>query len=268
MTLSSPARVGHNMLNPAPAVCIGDLPDAVLERCLVLACSSLKQRCEGQVELSLRSGPLIAVLNTAASLLNAAAHPPLPPTPPLPLHRLRLVLVCRRFAAAVCSPQLLRDVDAGQLGKVRALRAFTGWLLRHSAHVQRLNFSCYFNPCLSAVEEASTAATVYACLEAVGRGGQLTELGIGRPPGTGWLAAMPSLRQLAIAAEGYARLQLSAAISGLTALSRLHLDGETSCEAGMQLPASITQVHLSRSGSLRPSGSQHLFEQASRVAPA
>ena len=141
--------------------------------------------------------------------------------------------MCKRFAAAASSPELLRDVDV----RVSAALPPLAWLTRHCQHVRQLHLDC----------NRADAGDVAACLSAVGAAGQLTDLTLTSPPtcAVEWLAAMPSLRQLGLCVEDWSPyLLLSQAISGLTALDSLRLGGNVRWEEGLCLPASITRLYI------------------------
>ena len=154
----------------------------------------------------------------------------------------------KRFAAAACSPELLQEVDADELSSVAALRSFAFWLLRHRQHVRRL-------ACTITDQEQLEAATATAsCLTAAGAAGQLERLELYSSFGsTEWLLAMRSLRQLRLVDIAGAVLRISPAISSLTALRLLELDGDpVKWCAGAALPTSITWLELADNAAAMP----------------
>lgn len=192
----------------------------------------------------------------AAAVAAAAAHR-LPP-PLTAACRQRAALVCKRFAAAACTPELLRDVDASKIESLTALRSLAAWLLRHGPHVR--HFSCRF-PGEDEGIELATAVT--SCLVAAGAPRQLHELAVvGNIRSTEWLPAMQSLERLRLLDTEAEPLQVSPTVSMLTALCSLELEGRPILlDAAARLPPSITRLRLCDSG-----GSMPL--QASRVAAA
>ena len=116
--------------------------------------------------------------------------------------RLEAALACRRFAAAACDPELLREVDAGQLEGLWALRSLAAWLVRHGRHVRRLSLACYAEHLL-----ADCAAALASCLVAADAAGKLEQVKVsGRVGSTEWVAALRSLQHLQRA--GYRRRTL------------------------------------------------------------
>ena len=101
---------------------------------------------------------------------------PLPPTTVAAAHRRPcrqcLALVSKRFAAAVCSPELLREADVGLAGGRRALRSLTAWLAHHGQHVQQL--------CIIALgeelQDSDGVTAIASCLATAGAAGQLERL--------------------------------------------------------------------------------------------
>lgn len=184
-----------------------------------------------------RRGGLRGCCRRRSPLLTACCPPSLP-------HRLGpAALVCTRFAAAACSPELLRDLDLGTVNGLPAVRSLTAWLGRHSQQLRRLKLSCW-----------SEADAVASCLAAAGAAGQLVELDDGSHiASTEWLGAMSSLRRLTLnAIRGVGEeLPISPAISALTALESLHLVGcGVSFQPGARLPACITRIKLENLGAL------------------
>lgn len=235
---------------------INDLPDGVLER--FLSFLSSKERC---AELGCCGGahdPYVAVTAMAASMFTAAAPPP--PLSRLP-RRQRAALVCKHFAAASCSPELLRDVDAGEVKGVAAVQSLAAWLLRHGGHVRQVQLSATPRDRGNSAELSAVEAALDSCLEAAAAAGQLVRLAAGSMvTSTGWLGGLPSLRELDLVSYAWSSpLCLTAAISVLTALGSLRLDGHVMVEGGLRLPPSITQLSLSDRRSPR------MPEQASRV---
>lgn len=173
-----------------------------------------------------------------------------------------VALVSRRFAAAACSPELLREVEVWSLDTLPLLRSFLAWLLRHGHHVRRLSMDC--DPEEEGEEEDEeeiAAAAIAACMPAVGAAGQLQQLELHAPGGTAWLAAMPSLRRLQLYSWQWdAPLTISPSISALTNLESLTAEGSnTEFADSVQLPPSITHLHLSISKTA------DLAQQASRL---
>lgn len=177
---------------------------------------------------------------------------PLPP--PLPLrHGYRLLsyccrlgpasLACKRFAAAACSPELLRQMDVGELPHLPAVRSLTAFLARHGQHLQRLTLSCQDDTGEGTAAAAAAAAT---CLSIAGAGGQLTDLDAsGCICSSDWLAVMPLLRRLALQTWlAGSDLHVSQAIGALTALSVLELGGDLNIPASTCLPRSLERLTL------------------------
>ena len=183
-----------------------------------------------------------AVDDATAALAIAAASRLCPSLPSGPVHCRQLAaLVCKRFAAAACSPELLREVQLLVCDDVPVLWSLAAWLARHGRHVRKL--------CLKDEEDldedcGSMVSAVATCLATVGAAGQLVELEVVmcRPVHTEWLAAARSLQRLSL--HGFP-LHISPAIAGLTALQSLQLKGELQFAASARLPASVTRLVLS-----------------------
>ncbi len=144
-----------------------------------------------------------------------------------------------RFAAAACSPELVREVTISRID-VPILRFLAAWLVRHGRHVRTLRL---WDDHSFPEDEASaiTASAMATCLMAACGTGQLVELEVGMnlAAHTEWLAAARWLRHLRLFAVP---LHVSPAIAGLTALQSLELWGELEVEAGVQLPPSVTRL--------------------------
>lgn len=202
-------------------------------------------------------------------MLAAAAYGRLSPTAAAAAHPLRcrlpaacrlvpVSLVCKRFAAAARSPDLLRDLDVA-VTSLAALRSFTGFLEKHGQLLERLTLICLFGEG-EEQDEVSAGAAVAACLAVAGAGGQLTELSArGSIHTTEWLPAMPSLRRLVLDQLHRSPLRICPAISTLTALRSLELQGPMSFQASTRLPASIESLYL------RLDNADDLPEQASAM---
>ncbi len=149
--------------------------------------------------------------------------------------------------AAACDPELLREVDAGQLDGLWALRSLAAWLVRHGRHVRRLSLACYAEEHLP----ADCAAALASCLVAAGAAGKLEQMKVsGRVGSTEWVAALPSLQHLSVRDTAGEQLRVSPALSGLTALRSLALGGyPVSLAARARLPAGITWLDLLGDGS-------------------
>ncbi len=156
--------------------------------------------------------------------------------------RQRAALVCKRFAAAACSPELLREVEPQLhlLNDVAVLRSLAAWLARHGRHVRKL--SILFDADFREVRE-SKASAFATCLATAVATGQLVELkaGMYTTVHTEWLAAARSVQRLTL--QGFP-LHIAPAISRLLALQSLQLKGEPQFAAGAQLPASISRLVL------------------------
>ena len=150
--------------------------------------------------------------------------------------------MCKRFAAAACNPELLRDVKPHvDDDDVPVLLSLAAWLARHGRHVRKLSLV----DCAAFGAVGSSMATALAtCLAAVCSAGQLVELeaGMCRTFHTEWLAVARSLQRLSL--DG-CPLHISPAIAGLTALQSLQLNGELQFAAGARLPASISRLVVS-----------------------
>ena len=173
-----------------------------------------------------------------------------------PLRRLGpAALVCKRFAAAACSPELLRDLDLGQVKGPAAVHSLAAWLERHSAHLRRLKLNCCSR---NADEEEPAAAAIPARLAAAVQLVELTYRG-SLPDSTEWLAALCSLRRLELnrgwSDELSQSLQIAPAINGLTALETLRLWGNFSLASGARLPTGLTRLMLS---SLNPADEEEV----------
>lgn len=170
---------------------------------------------------------------------------------PAPSCRQRAALVFKRFAAAACSPELLRDVIVS-LHEVTlsTLHSFTAWLGRHGEHMQRLTARLLCDD----VEDPDWPAALASCLAAAGTAGQLEQLTVaGSISSTEWLAAMRSLRICSITNTGEQALRVSAAISGLTALQWLELGADSvHLLPQIRLPFSISRLELSSGGEYMP----------------
>lgn len=118
------------------------------------------------------------------------------------------------------------------------LRSLTAWLAQHARHVRSL--SCLFGA------SPDIVAAVTSCLAVAGAAGQVEELTVeGSIGSTEWLAALRSLRHLALDDTQGGELCLSPAIGMLTALCSLKLSGDSaSVAADARLPASITRLEL------------------------
>lgn len=171
-----------------------------------------------------------------------------------------MALVSKRFAAAARSPELLQRADAGHVQGAVAVRSLEAWLARHGGHVRRLQLTASPLSRQDAAEVIATQTALAKCLEAAAAAGQLVRLSAGScVTSTAWLGGMPSLQQLELFGETWVSpLHLSPAISGLTALRSLSLDGHIVTKDGLQLPASITWLRLS------DYRSQHMPGQARR----
>ena len=171
--------------------------------------------------------------------------------------RQRLALVSKRFAAAACSPELLREVDVGVVEGLQAMRSLTAWLARYSQHVRQL--------CIIAVGEelkdSDGVTAIASCVATAGAAGQLEQLELeGSFGSTEWLAAVRSLRHLGIVDSDHGLLPVSPAISGLTVLNSLDLRGELQL-ADTRLPGCITRLVV---GDL----SDEMPQQVSHCEPA
>ena len=154
-------------------------------------------------------------------------------------------LVSKRFAALACSPELLRQLNVRVRG-LDGLASFLAFVSRHGGHVQQLKFSAVRKP---AEATSATAAAATACLAAAGAAGQLTALEVhGIVPATHWLASMRALGSLCLHPFSGIGQPTTAALGMLTALQELQLFGSAaSLEPGVQLPSSITWLHIARS---------------------
>lgn len=147
----------------------------------------------------------------------------------------------KRFAAAACSPELLREAHLLYIQGLGNLHAAAAWLAQHGRHVRKLSFSAR----LAAGEDKSSATSALAaCLAAAGAAGQLAELQMTCSAPTDWLATMRSLRRLSLAGD---KLVVSPAIAQLTALQSLELKsqsglGSMTLQAGVSLPANLTRL--------------------------
>lgn len=213
--------------------------------------------------------------------LSCCCSSPLTPcaASPLPCRLGPVSLVCRRLAAAARNPELLRELDVGELLNLAAVRSFTAFLAApnkfleeadpkpaYGQQLQRLKLSCADG---TAEGKARAAAAVTACLMQAGASGQLTELSAGGCiRGTEWLPAMRSLRRLELTAKSVGTtplritpLRILPAISGLTALGSLELSWyHISFEGGARLPPSITFLVIEDD---YPRNAHDLPEQAS-----
>lgn len=163
------------------------------------------------------------------------------PSTPLLLCRQRTALMSRRFAAAACSPLLLRRVDLPLLDSSSALESLAAWLARHGQHVRSLRYRC--GPAHERFAQGLVSGTA-TCLTAAGAAGQLQDLCVYAALDelhTGWLCTMRSLTRLQLSATP---LSISPAIRGLTALQSLTLVGEVDFKAGARLPTAITRLSV------------------------
>lgn len=229
------------------AASFADLPDEVLVRCLGLL--DLRERCAP------RAAGALVVLNKRCIHLHerCKSRQPRssPPTARRRLCRQRAALVCKRFAAAACSPELLQEVDVGEVKEVAALHSLSAWLARRGRHMQRLLLSAQPHSLPAGPDSFEAALT--GCLHAAASSAaRLVRLTAGRMvTSTGWLAGLPSLQQLELQGSVWSTpLHLSPAISGLAALGSLHLDGMIIIDHGLRLPTTITQLHLASHHSL------------------
>jgi len=147
--------------------------------------------------------------------------------------------VSTRFAAAACSPELVREVTISRID-VPILRFLAAWLVRHGRHVRTLRLWAHpffreDGPC------PTKASAMEPCFMAACGTGHVFELEVGMnlAAHTEWLAAARWLRHLRLFAVP---LHVSPAIAGLTALQSLELWGELEVEAGVQLPPSVTRL--------------------------
>jgi hypothetical protein len=149
-----------------------------------------------------------------------------------------VALVCRRFAAAACAPQLLRNVELPRIRSLGTLLCLGTWLTRHGAHVRQLEFD---GEAAHEEDAGSFSLAVAACLAAVGAAGQLAELSLAVRPTlhSEWLCAMRSLRRLSLA--GWTA-HVSAAIAGLSSLQSLELHGMVELADEAALPTSVTRL--------------------------
>lgn len=154
-----------------------------------------------------------------------------------------LSLVCKQFKAAALL-SIVREANV-VLRTLPAMRSFTSFLAEHGQNLQRLTISSHDG---TAEGEAAAAAATADCLSAAGARGQLSKLrASGSIRSTEWLVAMPSLRRLQLYSQPHSSpLHVSSAISSLTALSELELEGAITFSAGTHLPASIECLALSR----------------------
>ncbi|PRW20972.1 p53-induced death domain-containing 1 isoform X1 [Chlorella sorokiniana] len=158
-------------------------------------------------------------------------------------------LVCKRFAALCCSPQLVRDIQAGYVGGLQKLRSLALWLQRYSPHLRELQFhSQYDNEQDSAYTASYDAldAAMRSCLAAASAAGRLEYLAIERSCfDLEWLPAMPSLRGLDLYYNDDP-LRVSAAINALPALESLWLTSTETItfEGGVSLPTTLTRLWL------------------------
>ncbi len=159
-----------------------------------------------------------------------------------------MVLVSKRFAAAACSPELLRDVFVEEITSLPALRSLTAWLARHGQHARQL--TCQDFEC----DHPAWPAAVAACLTAASAAGQLEELAFEADiRSTEWLAALPLLQYCSVRSNAGAELLVSPAISGLTALRSLELFGcPIVLDPDTRLPTTITKLDLIDSNESMP----------------
>jgi hypothetical protein len=161
--------------------------------------------------------------------------------------RLKVALVCRRFAAAASSPELVRHVQVENEHSIPALNSLAAWLAWHGPHVRSLQLtfsSATFYRAGGGNADGLAWATA-TCLALAGASGQLQQLTFEalRSVHTGWLCTMRSLRRLRLQGN---TVHLSPAVAGLTALQSLELAGSVRLAVGARLPGSITRLLLER----------------------
>ena len=156
----------------------------------------------------------------------------------------------KRFAAAACSPHLLRQVEVEV--SLAGMASFVPWLARHGQHVWCLEFT----PDRSAPdsERAATVKALAKHLPALGAAGQLQELQLWDwSASTGWLAAMQSLRRLTFSTwRALQPLHILAAVGQLTRLEHLHLERAVAFDASVRLPPSITRLAIGDQSATMP----------------
>lgn len=231
---SSRASAAQQAAEAAPAAGIGDLPEGVLVK--VLSSLPLEERC--------------AAWGWAANISpkhwdadwpkQIARHPG--PGPAAAAHAACEHTITSFCPATTCRLGPVRQLDV-RLEDSEALGSFMAWLNDRGEHLQRLTLECSGN---MAEGGAAAAADLAACLSVAGAKGQLVELeATGCISSTRWLVTMRSLRRLVLRAQQQdSPLLVSPAISGLTALTSLCLNGRITFPPGAALPASIQHVTL------------------------
>ena len=249
MAPRSRARAAEAKTASDAAPSIADLPDEALGHCLGFL--EFKERCVACWEASY-------VRRTAScSALGArSACQPLPPTAAAAAaaHRLcrpcrqQLALVSKRFAAAVCSPELLREVDVRP--RLTGMASFVRWLMRHRQHIWQLK--CAPSRKVLGGERGPITEALDSCLPALGAAGQLQELELTDWwGGMEWLASMRSLRRLVFHSRRQQPVS-PAALTGLTRLEELLLLTAARFEPELRLPPSITWLELMRGRAAMP----------------
>ncbi len=152
----------------------------------------------------------------------------------------------KRFAAAACIPELLRQVSFEYGENLAPLQSLAAWLARHGQHVRTLAlWDATADDLAANAVNASVASAVTTCLTAAFAPGRLEvlEADMKLLAHTDWLAPARSLRDLTLTGRP---LHVSPAIAGLTALQSLELRGRLQYAAGFQFPTSLTRLSLAQ----------------------